>query len=304
MKSGNESYLDQAQINSYQLNPFVFSNINIDNNTFGAMWDDWAWENATGGGSTFISFFSSENTGLYKIDISYNTFYEYPAIAPPNGTGQAIALQGFGVITHNVFYNNQSYGPNAFESYPGPGNISEGSQVDIMVFGQYSQENTYNISGNYFLNLNNGMNPIFSVIQNYHSTASIYNNYFYYKPAHSFAVTFPLPTNYFYSYQIGVGTKQKTTISGSQYVYNSTREFSMSSTRGGPNYIWNLTPDVNTLSGTPIISYSNGLVGGPQPNFKWHGYNYSESVEPSYIKIGVNSSKAPDVVLGFALVEF
>ena len=294
----NESYLSEAQINAYQLNPFVFSNINIDNNTFGAMWDDWAWENVTGGGSTFVSLFSSENTGLYKINVSYNTFYEYPAIAPPSGTGQGIALQGYGVVTHNVFYNNQSYGPNAYESYPGQGNISNGSQVDIMLFGQFSQENTYNISCNYFLNLNNGVMPIFAVIQNHRSTASIYNNYFYYKPLYGFGVTSPIPVNYFYSYQIGVGSKQKTTISGSQYIYNSTREMSLRGP-GVPNYIWNLTPDVNTLSGTPVISYNNGYVGGPQPNFIWKGYNYTESVEPTYIQVGVNSSKAPSIGIAF-----
>ena len=63
--------------------------------------------------------------------------------------------------------------------------------------------------------------------------------------------------------------------------------------------MYQVAPDVNALSGTPTISYSNGLVGGPQPNFEWKGYNYSESVEPTYIQVGVNSSKAPSIGLQF-----
>ena len=42
------------------------------------------------------------------------------------------------------------------------------------------------------------------------------------------------------------------------------------------------------------------MNGGPQPNFIWKGYNYSESVEPTYIKVGVNSSKAPSIDLQFS----
>ena len=52
-------------------------------------------------------------------------------------------------------------------------------------------------------------------------------------------------------------------------------------------------------SDAPVISYYNGLVGGPQPNFEWKGYDYTESVEKDYIKIGVNSSSAPNVTLSF-----
>lgn len=60
-----------------------------------------------------------------------------------------------------------------------------------------------------------------------------------------------------------------------------------------------MAPDVNVSSGTPTISYANGLVGGPQPNFTWDGYKYTESVEPSYIQVGVNSANAPPVNLQF-----
>ena len=48
-----------------------------------------------------------------------------------------------------------------------------------------------------------------------------------------------------------------------------------------------------------MVSQTNGLVSGPQPNFVWDGYNYSESVEPSYIAVGANSSKAPPVDVQF-----
>jgi hypothetical protein len=66
------------------------------------------------------------------------------------------------------------------------------------------------------------------------------------------------------------------------------------------DWSWSVAPDVNVSSGSPVLSYSNGLVAGPQPNFYWHGYNYSEQVEPSYIQLGVNSSRAPPVIAQFA----
>ena len=64
-------------------------------------------------------------------------------------------------------------------------------------------------------------------------------------------------------------------------------------------WVWTIAPDVNVTSGRPVVSQTNGLVSGPQPNFFWHGYNYSESVEPSYIAVGVNSSRAPPISLQF-----
>lgn len=54
-------------------------------------------------------------------------------------------------------------------------------------------------------------------------------------------------------------------------------------------------PDVNISTNIATVGYQNGLVGGPQPNFLWHGYNYSEQVEPGIVELGVNSSRAPVV---------
>jgi hypothetical protein len=63
------------------------------------------------------------------------------------------------------------------------------------------------------------------------------------------------------------------------------------------DWAYGVAPDVNASTGVPVVAYSNGLAAGPQPNFFWDGYNYSEQVEPSYIEIGVNSSAAPPVQL-------
>ena len=52
---------------------------------------------------------------------------------------------------------------------------------------------------------------------------------------------------------------------------------------------------MNVSSGVPDISYANGLVGGPQPNFTWQGYTYTENVEPSYVEVGVNSTVSSSI---------
>ena len=62
---------------------------------------------------------------------------------------------------------------------------------------------------------------------------------------------------------------------------------------------WGVAPDVSVSTGTPAVSYSNGFAGGPQPAFLWGGFNYSTSVEPTYVSIGANSTSAPPVTVAF-----
>ena len=125
-----------------------------------------------------------------------------------------------------------------------------------------------------------------------------------------------VPTQSLISYENVIG--YNTTVvseEGSQYVWNTSvlqpNPFNVHNATSPPStsylsspymntsWSWGIAPDVNTQSGIATISYANGLVGGPQPNFIWKGYNYSESVEPTYIQVGVNSSKAPSIVIQF-----
>ena len=98
---------------------------------------------------------------------------------------------------------------------------------------------------------------------------------------------------------IGGGTKIIEQSSSYQYFFNTSLSGSVNTEGGSSFWYYNITPDVTIAGGTPTISYSNGLVGGPQPNFTWDGYKYSESVEPTYIQVGVNSANAPPVNLQF-----
>ena len=198
-------------------------------------------------------------------------------------------IQGnFSDVSDNVFYNDQTYGNQYFAlPYSILMNINNPSPT---------------ISGNYFLNLNNYTVPI--VVSS--DRANMSNNHFYYSPypgTSSVSIGKVTSTDNWpdfphtydqltYGYLVEKGS---VSFSGSQYAFNSSVTFDQNLSA----YIYSVAPDVNTLSGTPIISYSNGLVGGPQPNFIWKGYNYSESVEPSYIQVGVNSSKAPSIGLQF-----
>jgi len=198
-------------------------------------------------------------------------------------------IQGnFSDVSDNVFYNDQTYGNQYFAlPYSILMNINNPSPT---------------ISGNYFLNLNNYTVPI--VVSS--DRANMSNNHFYYSPypgTSSVSIGKVTSTDNWpdfphtydqltYGYLVEKGS---VSFSGSQYAFNSSVTFDQNLSA----YIYSVAPDVNTLSGTPIISYSNGLVGGPQPNFIWKGYNYSESVEPSYIQVGVNSSKAPNVTLQY-----
>ena len=58
-------------------------------------------------------------------------------------------------------------------------------------------------------------------------------------------------------------------------------------------------PDALETSSGISVGYQNGYVAGPQPSFFYGGFNYSEAVEPLYVQIGVNSTRAPNVTVAF-----
>ena len=273
-------------------------------------------------GSTWIQDHLGGSTNVLKgwLNISHNTFYAIGGAGNeytnPSGLISAVTYNVFTNVTSNIFWNSYAYdigNKNYFLPY-------------VMDVGLQSGPTT--VSDNYFLNLNNRTMPISSqidqsqpVANKYGDNATIYNNHYYFSPYNGesfvpingatfsyqnlsspldFMTELPLSSTQTYEITSAKGGNSLLSSSGDQYIYNTSRtQVPTAQFPNSPTYVWQIAPDVNTSSGTPVISYQNGLVAGPQPNFEWHGYNYSESVEPSYIKIGVNSSKAPDVVLQY-----
>ena len=217
-------------------------------------------------------------------------------------------------ITYSLFENNYRYalGPDRYNITP--------VTWDIIAFAGNDT-----IANNWFMNLNQqiipiGGNNLQATFQNSgtkpQGTPShdihLSNNHFYYSPSPDYSYV-PLNNNFHaivnasgkgtISYELPINTTQKYSFGACpEYIWNwTTKQVAPSYMWSGndTSWYWGIAPDVNTSTGTPVISYQNGLVAGPQPNFEWHGYNYSESVEPTYIQIGVNSSKAPSIGLQF-----
>ncbi len=263
------------------------------------------------------------------LNIRHNTFMPYQVgVGGGSAPGLLQIYEGNVTynITYNVFYNSQQYviGPhNIYGQY----NIGQESG-DIGVSAGFPY-----IAHNWFLNLSNetlpitgngwiGTQEVLNEPMGLQGKMTLVDNHFYFHPFPLYQLDAPnglgynskqlgpmtptmissLYTNISYEIPEQYNISSPTISDQNQYIYNTT----MLQKSVGVNtnlvnaYSWAIAPDVNTLSGTPIISYSNGLVGGPQPSFTWKGYNYSESVEPTYIQVGVNSSKAPSVDLQFS----
>ncbi|MBX8640919.1 MAG: hypothetical protein KIS29_11340 [Thermoplasmata archaeon] len=272
---------------------------NYDNNTWSGDYVNLTFMNDTkdafngGGLGGTTGFYMTYESQSFYINFTHNTIYTF------RGGYQG----GFAVISHvsnvtwNIFYNNESYGPNAFVAAP--------PSVDIgSAIGFNPHENMY-VANNWFMNLNNLEAPIYT--EQHTTNLTLFNNHFYYRPLPSetnipsyYNVLYLSGKGSPYSMWIGGGTTITEQSSSYQYFFNTSSSGSLTTYGGSSFWYYNLTPDVTIASDTPTISYANGLVGGPQPNFTWKGYNYSESVEPTYIQVGVNSSKAPSVDLQFS----
>jgi hypothetical protein len=272
------------------------SYIIIDNNTFtGAHLNETVIENLYGSlppdASSLI--LTIDNSTYQHFNITDNTLNEFLS-----GAGLPAFLQlyggfyaGYYNVSYNVFNNVGVTGPTP-DKY-----INNPYTVDI-VDETWTHER---IVGNWFLDLNNmtrpwvdeSIYPLYLSNNHYFVSPPPTNSYnkLGYVPVVNYATTSLL--NETYAITVGKGSP----LSGSYFLTNTSAYLSPSGQPAG--YLYSYAPDVNTLSGMPTISYSNGFVGGPQPNFTWKGYNYSESVEPSYIQVGVNSSKAPSIGLQF-----
>ena len=224
----------------------------------------------------------------------YNTFYTF---AGGGGGISTVLYQGKSTATqvnfmNNVFWNNESFGSSA--------KMVEPYAEDITLVGASNNVGSANpdiLTNNWFMNLNNGTAPL--MIENAAAYVDLIGNHYFVNPEtqpslhgilHLTGYAFQNP------YAMYVGNVSHISDSDYTYSFNSTETGGYSGLSG---YLWNYTPDITISKGIPIVSYSNGLAGGPQPNFIWKGYDYSESVEPTYIQVGVNSSKAPSIVIQF-----
>ena len=263
-------------------------------------------------------FIEDMNQGNPKFPLSYlnvthNTFMAVPigdsSYAPQ--TAPVAVLLGEGNVQSNVsdnlFMNDYKYdqGPNATTITP--------YTWDIVDWAGYNY-----IYNNVFENLNNQIIPIgsnnnesgqqgYGSITGGHSINHIGGNLFYYHPS---PIESYVPLGNITSeqnaaqigqiaYQMPTFYNDSVSLNNPQYIFN-TSKIVTAPLWSLKIWIYNITPDVAISNGNPIISYSNGLVGGPQPNFIWKGYDYTESIEPTYIQVGVNSSKAPPVDLQFS----
>ncbi len=216
--------------------------------------------------------------------------------------GQVIAN-----VSYSLFENNYSYtiGPDRFHSNP--------YYWDIVIWA-----GTGTIYNNYFLNLNEQIIPIGgnnneSGPQGWAGKFRLIDNHFYYSPAYGES-SVPIFSNMnveatnqntvsAMSYQIPVFYNSTlTAVSGGTFVFNTSHFVTPIPMYSGKGvWVWNITPDVTIQSGAPMISYQNGLVGGPQPNFTFGGYQYTTSVEPNQTAISTTSTSAPSVNLEFTV---
>ena len=257
---------------------------------------------------------------LYE-NITYNTFNIMPLGSDyginPSSVVWLTDTGAYNIVAHNLFTNSpQSVIGNISYSASDNGIYSSSPfAADIIPSAGLSY-----IEDNVFEHLNNMTVPIVQSASNdvdgWNPALHLSGNDFYYMPMAleskipvngMFKASQLIGTNSTMAYEIPIDLNGTITGQSNQYVFNT----SFIQTNFEPNgyasnsgvtptvWSWAIAPDVNTLSGTPTISYSNGFVGGPQPDFIWKGYNYSESVEPTYIQVGVNSSKAPSVDLQF-----
>lgn len=275
---------------------------------------------------------------IQYMNVTHNTFY-YPQVGITTQLAASFLMDGgendyVMNMSDNVFMNELSHvlGPSRYDIIPFSYDI-----LDVAGNGlpSYINNNWFLNLNTHIIPIGGNTNETGS--QGWKPNMQLSNNHFFYSPFYgqlyvnpagatnnteflkgstnltfvenSAGQTFEINNHSTIAYEIPIYVNDSLTASAeeAQYIYNSSiLQRSYSGTGIGGNgavtnaYSWVIAPDVNTLSGTPIISYSNGLVGGPQPNFTWKGYNYSESVEPTYIQVGANSSKAPSVDLQFS----
>jgi hypothetical protein len=273
------------------------SHMVLSNNTFGPSYTNRTLMNAT--------LYTLGNNGLTTIgaagtaysNITHNTFLAFPSA----NNGLASEFNGvFTNMSYNAFYDNESLGPDPY----GNGAPSMALQPFSNMFGfggPSSSSLKMSVTNNWFMNLNAYDVPwVILNLSSSSTTLTTSGNRYFFSPVDGLT---SVPVQ---DYDALVYNTSNSLIKwgDSAPIYNTTTKASSipdfrSMFLASQIFAWAIAPDVNISGGVPVLSYSNGLVAGPQPDFYWHGYNYSEEVEPSYIEVGVNSSRAPPVIAQF-----
>ena len=165
-----------------------------------------------------------------------------------------------------------------------------------------SSKSSSTVEHDWFLNLSN-QTAAFDIAS---TSATLGDLHYYYSTLGTGGSDVPAMSNYINSARTqlvyGVVAGSYPTAPLAQLVSNTSRSIVWTNSSAGQMVngpIWVVSPDVTASASEASVAYQNGLVAGPQPNFFWHGYNYSESVEPLYAEIGVNSTKAPSLTVAF-----
>lgn len=230
------------------------------------------------------------------------------------------------VFNDNVFYND----PNAIFSPVGTSGWYNGSYMQVPFANNIEHAAGWLVAnGNWFLNLTNQTLPWASVIgsggQGNSVGINMSGNHFFYYPNNlqqylpvtptPLAVPFdnnthyswppnrvnrPTHLQYTFQFPVKVGGTVNPQTNDVQYVFNSTvLQPSPFSYTPNFSYAWVIEPDVNTSTGQPVISFQNGLVGGPMPNLVWNGSSYGLAVEKNMTYISAQSSSSPRIGLQF-----
>lgn len=288
-------------------------------NLFGPIGMDWFYD----------TNFNGQPLPIGVLGINSSTFDSFP-FGPYNLFAPGDILIGANGVTsfvnNDAFLNSVAYASVPISYQNGTNYIAPfGADVNIGA-------GTTTVSNDWFLNLTNQTLPVEGVestqASGWKPVITLSGDHFYYYPSPlqtSLDPNGPLrstqigtgtdrwlssqPTVSTLSYEIPLDKNGSLSVSGQTYelVSNTsnlqtTAIFYLPANNGVTSTSWSysVAPDVNVSGATPKISYANGLQAGPQPNFWWHGYNYSEKVETDHIAIGVNSSNAPSVSLGFS----
>jgi hypothetical protein len=259
--------------------------------------------NAGSGGTSLVY----GGDGVTWLNFVHNSVYTLVG----GGVNPQVLLGEIANITDNVFYNNETV---CYSSLPFASDVISAPPPNSDVY----------VEGNWFLNLNNMTASI--VISEGSGTYTIQDNHYFFaplpiqntifgknNPTTDFSTmwkytspTYPTGTDPvpvpIYSLQAQNGG-HLVLGSNTQLIYNTTNKNYASGENGNNANLtawqYGIVPDTSITGSQLYLGYNVGLQGGPQPNFEWKGYNYSESVEPTYIQVGVNSSKAPSIGLQF-----
>ena len=200
-------------------------------------------------------------------------------------------------ISDNLFENNLGTGPSPSHSFTAP--FTAAIQDDGVPIA---------VTGNWFLGLNNLSRA--AILFNGQGPGTVFSGNRYFAapaPAGSYASSTYVPvvtyssnvTQLTYDIQVNLEGHAASGLSFQDATPITNSSSAASTTGVGDTFDWTVPVDVNVSSGTPVVGYQVGLSAGPEPPFKWDGFNYSEQVGAFQIELGANSSNAPSITASF-----